>query len=317
MTIEYERGPSPTSTSCTAPSAVTPPPVPLPPSGAPHARSTAARSSVRKRGSPSLAKISVTVRPAATSTRPSMSMNGQARSRASRRPTSVLPVAMNPVSTTCTTSEAPDLFEIPLEVATDLEERVATELLEEELGHDERHDRFRDDGGRRNRHDVGPLDRGGGLVLGRDIDRMERAHEGRQRLEGRPDHEGRAARHTPFGAPGVVGSPFEAGPLVEVDLVVHGRSAPSCALEAEADLDPLGGLHAHERVREPAVELAVPLGVAPEPGGQTHDERLDHAAQRIPLGLALVDECDDATFGLRVGHANHRLLGARGDLLGR
>src|SRR5215510_4119228 len=56
--------------------------------------------------------------------------------------------------------------------------------------------------------------------------------------------------------------------------------------------------------------------MAPEPGGQPHDQRLDHAAQRVALRLALVDERDDTTRGLRVGHAYRRLLRPRRDLLG-
>src|SRR5262249_46402837 len=98
--------------------------------------------------------------------------------------------------------------------------------------------------------------------------------------------------------------------------VATGRPPPARALEAEPDLDTLGGLDAHEGMREPPVELAVPLGMAPEPGREPDHERLDDATQRIALGLALVDERDDATLGLRIGHAHRGFLGARGDLLG-
>src|SRR5438046_10637498 len=103
--------------------------------------------------------MAATVLPAAASTSWSKSTNGRPRRRARRRPTSLFPVAMNPVRITCGTSEAPHVREIAVEVPPDLGERVATELLQERVGDHERDDRLRDDRGGRNRDDVGALDR--------------------------------------------------------------------------------------------------------------------------------------------------------------
>src|SRR5207245_2719335 len=161
-------------------------------SGTAHASSTASRSSARKWASPSLAKICAMVRRAAVSTSPSVSKNGHPNRRARSRPTSVFPVAMNPVRM-----------------------RFATART------------------------VSP------------------------------------ARHAALGAAGVVRPAHEAvRDLVEVDLVVHHRAGAPSGLEAEAHFHALRGLHAHERVREPAVELPVPLRMAAESGRQARDHRL-------------------------------------------
>ena len=46
---------------------------------------------------------------------------------------------------------------------------------------------------------------------------------------------------------------------LEPDRVHDLRAGPAGGLDAEADLDPLDRLHAHDRGRQPGVELAVPL----------------------------------------------------------
>src|SRR5581483_12261796 len=94
----------------------------------------------------------------------SVSTNGQPSRAARRRPTSVFPVAMNPVSTTRATSEAPHVLEVAVVVASDLRQRIAAELLEERVGDHERDDGLPDHGGGGDRDHVRALDRGLGLV---------------------------------------------------------------------------------------------------------------------------------------------------------
>src|SRR5579885_2561314 len=286
-----------------------PPPVATTASLSAQACSTAARSRARKPASPSRANTSATEHPAAASTRSSVSTNG--------RPTSLFPVAMKPVSTmSAIPSEAPHLLEIALEVASDLPERVAAELLEEGVCHDAGDDGLGDDRGGGDRHHVGALDGGLRLLLGREVDRAQRAHERRQRLECRAHDQRLAGGHSAFGAASVVRAPHKALlRLVEVDLVVDGRAAPARHLEAEADLDALRRLERQQRVGEPAVELAVPLRVRTQSRRQPDDDRLHHPAEGVAGGLALVDEGDDAPLGLAVGDAHRGLLGPRGDLL--
>src|SRR5262249_2927652 len=78
-----------------------PPPPPMTASPRAHASSIAARSRLRNAASPSDAKIAATDRPALDSISASVSTNGRPRSRASRRPTSVFPVPMNPARMMC------------------------------------------------------------------------------------------------------------------------------------------------------------------------------------------------------------------------
>ena len=118
-----------------------------------------------------------------------------------------------------------------------------------------------------------------------------------------------------FGAAGIVRAAHEALlALVEVDLVVYTGPRAARRLEAEPDLDALGRLHAHQGMRQPAVELAIPLGVTAETGRQPDRDRLDHAAERVARLLALVDAAHDAPLGLGVGDPHRRLLRAREDL---
>ena len=68
--------------------------------------------------------------------------------------------------------------------------------------------------------------------------------------------------------------------------------------ESVADLDALDGLDAHERLRELAVEAAVPVHVRAEPGRQTVGEHLDDAAERVAVLAGGVDLVDHARGGV-------------------
>src|SRR5207247_3880145 len=159
---------------------------------------------------------------------------------------------------------------------------------------------------------------GPGLVLRLDVDGVERAHEGRERLEGGAHHHRLPARHAALGAARVVGAALEAArALVEVDLAVHLRAGTARGLDPGADPAPLVRPHAPGRPRQAPVELAIPLRVAAEAGREADRDRLHHAPQRVARRLALVDARQHPPRGLRVGHAHGRLLAAREDLLGR
>src|SRR5437867_2980279 len=68
-------------------------------------------------------------------------------------------------------------------------------------------------------------------------------------------------------------------------------------------------------MREPAVELPVPLRVAAESGRKADRDRLDDAAERVTRLLALVDARNDAALGLAVRHTDGGDLSPGEDLL--
>ena len=98
-------------------------------------------------------------------------------------------------------------------------------------------------------------------------------------------------------------------PRVVEDLVVHLGAPPPGHVEPAADLHPLHGLDAHEALGQPAVELPVPVHVAPQARRDAGGHHLEDPAQSVPLLLALVDERDGLLLGFRVRHAHGRVLG--------
>src|SRR5260370_42237820 len=98
-----------------------------------------------------------------------------------------------------------DLFEKSLQVARDLEDRVAAEFFQKCGREFERHYRFRNNRRRWNSAYVGALDRADRLRLGLDIDRAQRAHQGGKRLERDANAERLAGAHSAFSAAGIVG----------------------------------------------------------------------------------------------------------------
>ena len=98
---------------------------------------------------------------------------------------------------------------------------------------------------------------------------------------------------------------------IEKNLVVYLRAAPPRHLETEADLDAFHGLNAHQRLRQTAVELAVPLGVRTQSRRQTQSHDFENAAERVAFFFALFDQRDHLRFGGAVGGAHGRFFGAR------
>src|ERR1041385_141573 len=263
-----------------------------------------------------------------------MSTKRHPRRRASFRPTCVLPTAMKPVSAMffealagTNGSETLDLLEVAFVMALDLAQRVAAELFQERSGELERHDRFADNRRCRRGADVGALDRCVGGRLRAHVDGVQRAHQGRDRLHRDARDDRRPVGHTAFGAARVVAAAVKSRRhdarraftdhflRIEENLVVHLRAATTRHLEAQADLDPLHRLDTHERAREPAVELQVPLRVRAETWRHPQRDDFKDAAQRIALFLAVFDQLDHARFGARIGDANRRLFRAGVGLL--
>ena len=71
------------------------------------------------------------------------------------------------------------------------------------------------------------------------------------------------------------------------------RAAAAGRLEAQADLDALDRLHGHHGLGQPAVELAVPLGVRAQAEGQALDAHFDDAAERVAVFAGGVDQSFD------------------------
>ena len=96
------------------------------------------------------------------------------------------------------------------------------------------------------------------------------------------------------------------------------RAAPARHFEAEADLHPFDRLNAHQRLRQTAVELAVPLRMRAQPRRQAQGHNLEDTAQGIAFFFALLDQGDHFFFRLGIGSAHGRLLGAgAGFLVGK
>ena len=67
-------------------------------------------------------------------------------------------------------------------------------------------------------------------------------------------------------------------------------------------------MDAHHRLRQAAIELAVPLDVGPEPGRHAGDDDLERAANRVAGFLGRVDERDHFLLQGRVHAAQRRVF---------
>src|SRR5579872_6426818 len=96
--------------------------------------------------------------------------------------------------------------------------------------------------------------------------------------------------------------------LLVVDLVVVVGATPSRAFEPGAELDGLDRVDRHHGLGEPAVELAVPVHVAPEPRWEPARYDAKRASDRVAKLADLVDQLDHLAGGLRVGAAHRGQL---------
>ena len=113
-----------------------------------------------------------------------------------------------------------DPGEIRVARGEDVDHGIAAELLERGAGELERDRRLGDDGERLDRLDVGALDERLRRLAGLEVDRVERAHERRERLHRRADDDRLAVRDAGLDPAGAVRAPLEA----RVDLVVRLRA---------------------------------------------------------------------------------------------
>ena len=127
------------------------------------------------------------------------------------------------------------------------------------------------------------------------------------RLDRYADDDVLTVRDAALDPSGVVGpaSPGAVSPgvLGEHDIV-EGGAAVAGAGEAVADLDALEGVHAEDRLADPAGELAVPLDMRAEPEGHAGGARFDDAAERVAVALGRVDRVDHRVGGGGVGAAH-------------
>ncbi len=106
-----------------------------------------------------------------------------------------------------------------------------------------------------------------------------------------------------------------AGVGVGDDLVVHLRSWPARAVDAVADGDGFDRRNRHQRLRQPAVELAIPLGVAPEPDRHVARDHFEGPAQRVAGRAGGVDGRHHLLLERRLGTLQRRVDRNRPHLL--
>ncbi len=95
---------------------------------------------------------------------------------------------------------------------------------------------------------------------------------------------------------------------VVANFVVQFRAEDARRTEAHPELDALDRLQAHQRVRDAAVELAVPLHVAAEADRESARNHFHDAAESVAGLFAFVDCGDNPVLGGRVGNPHLRIL---------
>src|SRR5947208_8534965 len=145
------------------------------------------------------------------------------------------------------------------------------------------HDRERLDG-----RDVAPFDERLAGLAGFEIDRGERLHQRRQRLQRGADNDLLAVRDPALDPARAIGRPVQPA-LVADDLVVGLRAPQAGELEPLADLDALDGLNTHQRGGQARVEPVLLRCVGTEAGRRSLRAHFDDAAQGVSLRAGLVD----------------------------
>ena len=82
------------------------------------------------------------------------------------------------------------------------------------------------------------------------------------------------------------------------------RARTPRGLEAQADLDALDGLDRAERLGEAAVQPPVPLDVGAQADRAAEGDDLEDPAQRVSLGLGVVDGLGDPPLRPPIGAAD-------------
>src|SRR5450755_1304674 len=176
-------------------------------------------------------KTSATFMPATFSTSVSVSRNVVPNRLASNRPTVLLPAPDGPTRTTRGAITVPvsslhdQRFEVAAHISANLIDRVAAELLQHGVGNHECHHRLGNNTCRGNSADIAALVDRLRSLAGRDVDRVESARNGRDRLHRRAYPQRFTRRHAAFGATGAIGATTHTVGGV-LDLVMSKRPAP-------------------------------------------------------------------------------------------
>jgi hypothetical protein len=93
------------------------------------------------------------------------------------------------------------------------------------------------------------------------------------------------------------------------DLVVHAGPRAGGGFRSEADADGLDCRNRHHRLRQAAVEFAIPLDVAAEPHRHTGDDDFEASAFGVTRVASLIDFRDHALFDLWIHTAQRRIGG--------
>src|SRR4030095_489188 len=84
-------------------------------------------------------------------------------------------------------------------------------------------------------------------------------------------------------------------------------AAPARHFKTEADLNAFHRLNTHERLRQPAIELTVPLRMTTESGRQSQHYHFKNTSKSIAFLLARFDQGDHFFLGGTVRRAHGRL----------
>ena len=203
----------------------------------------------------------------------------------------------------------------------ELGDRVAAELLDQRVGEHERDHRFADDRGRGHGADVAAFDRrGASSSSSRSTERSGFISVEIGFIQ--PETRTSSPLVTPPSRPpallvGRADARWRARPPAPATISSctrdPGRAAASGPMPMPTRLDRRNG---HQRLRQPAVELAVPLHVAAEPDGHAGDDHFERAAVRVArLARARRSRRSSAARRSAIDAAQRRSSRQRGGLL--
>ena len=126
------------------------------------------------------------------------------------------------------------------------------------------------------------------------------AHDGRRRLESRPNHDVLPVADAALYAAGAVGASPDSARVIVEEIVVFGAGHRDAA-ETGADLEALAGRQREHRLREVGLQLVEHRLAQTRRHSPRH--RFDHAAQGVAVLAGLLDAFDDTNGHVLVGAA--------------